>query len=422
MSNEMSSDGSLVAEKFGAKEFGAEKLGAEENAKPSVAALIVAAGTGSRVGDGIPKQYRPVGGIPLLRRTVSQFSSCPTISDILVVIGEGQDTLADAALLGLDKVATTPGGESRQASVQAGLEALSSKESEPAIVLIHDAARPFASVSLIENVAKTAGRVGGAVPVLKVMDALLCEEHDGSLSTGPERSQIRRAQTPQGFRFPEILAAHRTASSKTSALDDTEIASSAGMTVAAVSGEEQNFKITEPGDFARAEAYLAMQREIRIGFGYDVHRFQDGTAVRLCGVDIPHDRSLAGHSDADVALHAATDAILGAIAAGDIGSHFPPSDQRWAGADSARFLEHASAQVTEKDGSIQHLDITVICERPKIGPHRDAMRKRVAEILNLSPGRISVKATTTEKLGFTGRGEGIAAEAVATVSLPTDRG
>lgn len=395
------------------------------NLSAPTAAVIVAAGQGTRAGGGMPKQFRPVGGIPLLQRTARCLADHPEIDNLMVVVGEGQETLANEALIGIEKrMRIVIGGADRQASVRAGLEALSHIEPAPGIVLIHDAARPFVPHAVIDSVIAKAHEVGGAIPVLPITDALLATTDDHSLAPGPDRAGAMRAQTPQGFRFTAILEAHRAALSEPlgAAQDDTAIAARAGLPVHPVPGAEENFKLTAPGDFARAEAYLASLRETRVGFGYDVHRFTDGDTIKLCGVDIPHTRALAGHSDADVGLHAATDAILGAIGAGDIGAHFPPSDAKWKGADSTVFLNHAAALVGARGGEIIHLDITLVCERPKIGPHRDAMRRRVAACLGLSLGRVSIKATTTERLGFTGRGEGIAAEAVATLSVAREDG
>lgn len=369
------------------------------------AVLIVAAGKGERTGRPLPKQYEALAGRPMLRRTVEAFSGFP----VTVVIGPGQEAMHEAALpQGGPPVI---GGARRQDSVRLGLEALAADS--PDFVLIHDAARPLVSRPLIEAVIAALEKGAcGAAPMLPVADTLRRKE-DGAWKLVP-RDGLYRAQTPQGFRFNDILAAHR-AHAKADVTDDVEMAALAGIPVEAVMGEESNLKVTTEKDFSLAARLVS--GEPRTGMGYDAHRFSPGDHVWLCGVNIPHDRGLEGHSDADAGLHALTDAILGAIGAGDIGQHFPPSDERWRGAPSWKFLAHAASLVTQKGGRITHCDVTLICERPKIGPHRDAMRARIAEILGLELDRVSVKATTTEGMGYTGRQEGLAAQAVATVLL-----
>ena len=370
--------------------------------------LIVAAGKGERVGRAGPKQYELLAGQPMLRRTVEAFSGWP----VRVVIGPGQDALYREAM-GPDAPAPIIGGTRRQDSVRLGLEALASDP--PDFVLIHDAARPLVSRAVIERtIAALEGGAAGAVPMLAVADTLRRKEDDTWMTV--PREGLLRAQTPQGFRFAGILKAHRDHASA-DATDDVAIAGLAGLAVEAVAGEESNLKVTTEKDFTLAERLLA--GETRSAMGYDAHRFTQGDHVWLCGVKVPHDHGLEGHSDADAGLHALTDAVLGCISAGDIGQHFPPTDERWRGAPSWRFLDHANRLVKEKGGVILHCDVTLICERPKIGPHREAMRARIAEILSIDIDRVSVKATTTEGMGYTGRREGLAAQAVATVSLPS---
>jgi 2-C-methyl-D-erythritol 4-phosphate cytidylyltransferase/2-C-methyl-D-erythritol 2,4-cyclodiphosphate synthase len=380
-----------------------------------VAVLVVAAGKGERVGGAVPKQYAPLLGKPILRWTLEALGRQPNVSAIQVAIGPEQDALYAQAVEGLNVRAPIAGGATRQESVRLGLEALA--DALPEIVLIHDAARPLVSDRLVAAVIATleAG-ADAAVPLLPVADTL--KKHDGSAWNTVSREGLHRAQTPQGFRFAKILRAHRHYA-QTNVTDDMALAELAGLHIREVAGEEENLKITTPEDFARAETQLrARLGESRTGMGYDVHKFIAGDHVWLCGLNVAHDHALEGHSDADAGLHALTDAILGAIGEGDIGVHFPPSDERWRDAPSWKFLDHAASLVRSKGGAIVHCDVTIICERPKIGPHRDAMRARVAEILALDIARVSVKATTTEGLGFTGRQEGLAAQAVATVRLP----
>ena len=382
--------------------------------------VIVAAGRGSRYGDGLPKQYRTLAGQPVLRRTVKAVQGATDTA--VVVINAADRAVYDAAVAGLEGLMPpVVGGATRQASVLAGLEAL--VPAAPDAVLIHDAARPLVSAAVIDRV-KTAIENGatGAVAALPVNDTLK-REHDGTIAQTVARDGLWRAQTPQGFRFAAILAAHRAALDA-ALTDDAAVAERAGHRIALVQGDAANLKITTPEDMAEAERRLMTALgDIRVGHGVDVHAFGDaGKMLMLCGIAVPHECGLAGHSDADVGLHAAVDAILGAIGAEDIGAHFPPTDPTWAGADSTRFLTHAGDLVAKMGGAIAHLDITVVGERPKVGPHRQAMRAHIAAALNVDVARISVKATTTEKLGFLGRREGLAAHATATVRLPwTDR-
>jgi len=378
-------------------------------------ALIVAAGTGTRLGGEVPKQYLPLGGRAVLRHSVETFLQHPAISGVRAVISPEHRALYDGAVAGLPILPPVAGGVSRQDSVRNGLESLA--EMQPDRVLIHDAARPFLTGEIVDRTLAALDDGPGAVVAVPVTDTLK-RGHDGHVAGTVDRSALWRAQTPQAFRYADILAAHRRA--KGAAMtDDAAVAEAAGLPVKLVMGADDNFKITTADDLRRAERLMgAAAQEFRTGTGYDVHRFAAGDSVTICGVRVPHDQSLEGHSDADVGLHALTDAILGTIGAGDLGSHFPPGDPQWRGADSTRFLSHAAGLVAAKGGRIAHVDVTLICERPKIAPHRAAMVARIAAILGLDEGRVSVKATTTEGLGFTGRREGIAAQAVATIALP----
>jgi len=380
-----------------------------------VAVLVVAAGKGERVGGIVPKQYASLMGKPVLRWTLEALARQTDVTAIQVAIGPEQEALYADAVAGLNLRAPIVGGATRQESVRLGLEALA--DAVPDIVLIHDAARPLVSDRLIAAViASLEAGADAAVPLLPVADTL--KKHDGSAWNTVSRDGLHRAQTPQGFRFAKILRAHRHFAQR-NVTDDMALAELAGLHIREVAGEEENLKITTPEDFVRAEAQLrAKLGESRTGMGYDVHKFVAGDHVWLCGIKVAHDHALEGHSDADVGLHALTDAILGAIGEGDIGVHFPPSDERWRGAPSWKFLDHAASLVRRKGGAIVHCDVTLICERPKVGPHREAMRARIADILSLDIARVSVKATTTEGLGFAGRQEGLAAQAVATVRLP----
>jgi 2-C-methyl-D-erythritol 4-phosphate cytidylyltransferase/2-C-methyl-D-erythritol 2,4-cyclodiphosphate synthase len=376
-------------------------------------AIIVAAGAGLRAGGGVPKQYRAVAGQPLLRHAVERLLGHSAITGVSVVINPECRALYDAAMAGLTLPEPIAGGATRQESVLAGLESLAADP--PDIVLVHDAARAFVPDAVIDALvaAFADDDVDGACPALPQVDSLRRGE-EGRFSGSVDRDALWRVQTPQAFRTPAILAAHRAAAP--GATDEVAIALAAGLRVAITPGDERAFKVTEPADFAKAEVMTTFSS--RAASGFDVHKFGPGDHVWLCGVKVPHDHGLIGHSDADAGLHALTDALLGTIAAGDIGDHFPPSDERWRGAASDQFLAHAAHLVRERGGLIDHVDVTLICERPKVGPHREAMRARIAEILGLGIDRVSVKATTTEKLGFTGRQEGIAAQAMASVRLP----
>ena len=375
-----------------------------------VAGLIVAAGRGKRAGGGIPKQYRDLSGQTVLRRSVKALLAHNDVEAVQVVIHSDDVNEYENAVNGIEGVLPVCiGGAERHDSVLAGLTALNSLSSE--IVLIHDAARPLVSVNTIEEVINALDTHAGAFPALPVVDALW---RGGDTVDVPEaRDGLWRAQTPQGFRFGDILAAHESLTQPV--LDDVAVAHSAGLSVAITQGSEDNFKITNPEDFARAERILKDDMDIRTGNGFDVHKFGAGDHVTLCGIDIPHTHGLVGHSDADVAMHTVTDAIFGALCEGDIGQWFPPSDMQWKGATSDIFLAKAVERTAARGFTITHVDCTIICEMPKIGPHALAMRERMAQILGIDIERVSVKATTSEQLGFTGRGEGIAATATATL-------
>ena len=378
---------------------------------PRLAVLIVAAGKGERAGTEQPKQYEKLGGQSMLRRTVEAFHGF----SVTVVIGPGQEELAAQALQGLGVGAPVHGGATRQDSVRLGLAALA--DEPPDFVLIHDAARPLVSRKVIcDVVAALENGADGALPMIAANDTLRRRGDAGW--TLVARDGLYRAQTPQGFIYKKIAAAHQAHAGR-DVTDDVALAELAGMKVEMVEGEEKNIKVTRKEDFALAEALLGTSKagDWRTASGYDVHTFTAGDHIMLCGVKLDHDHGLEGHSDADVGLHAITDALLGTICEGDIGQHFPPTDDRWKGAASWQFLDHAASLVRGKGGVISHVDLTIICERPKIGPHRDAMRARIAQILKIEESRVSVKATTTEGLGFTGRREGIAAQAIATVRL-----
>lgn len=375
-------------------------------------ALIVAGGRGIRAGGGMPKQYRPLAGVPLLRRTVQRFAAHPRIDGVCVVIHPDDRALYDKAVAGLDLIDPVHGGATRQESCRNGLEALAVHA--PATVLIHDAARPFVDAGTIDRVIDALSDISpAAVAAVPVADTLKRADAAGRVLETVDREALWRAQTPQGFRYTAILAAHRAQAGQ-NRTDDAAVAEAAGMPVALTLGNTENTKVTTAEDFDHGERLLGAA-DLRTGTGFDVHPFAPGDHVMLCGVAVPHGQGLAGHSDSDVGLHALTDALLGTIADGDIGAHFPPGDPRWRGADSAVFLKHAADLVTAQGGTIRHVDLTLICEAPKVGPHREAMRARLAEILSLDIGRVSVKATTTDGLGFLGRHEGIAAQAAATV-------
>jgi 2-C-methyl-D-erythritol 4-phosphate cytidylyltransferase / 2-C-methyl-D-erythritol 2,4-cyclodiphosphate synthase len=384
-----------------------------------VAAVVVAAGRGIRAGGGAPKQYRDVRGAPVIRHALRLFIDHPEVDLVQPVIRPG-DALAFAeATAGLKLRAAAHGGATRQISVRSGLEAL--EKELPRIVLVHDAARPFTSAALISR-AIAAGGAGAAVPGLALTDTIKAVDADGRIVDTVDRSRLRAVQTPQAFLYDGLLAAHRRAfvAGRDDFTDDAALAEWAGVSVTVFEGEAGNMKLTTEEDFARVVAAdLAALADIRTATGYDVHSFVDGDHVWLGGVRIPYSRALSGHSDADVPLHALVDAILGALADGDIGAHFPPTDPQWRGAPSDKFLAFAVDRVKRRGGRIAHLDITIVCEAPRIGPHRDAMRARIAEIAGVGIDRVAVKATTNEKLGFIGRGEGIAAMATATIRLPT---
>src|SRR5215469_7698444 len=386
----------------------------------TVAAVIVAAGRGERAGANIPKQYRAIGDEPMIRTTLRAFLTHPRIDLVQPVINPNDRETYERAIVGLKNLLPpVAGGATRQASVRAGLEALADRQ--PGLVLIHDAARPFVSGILIDR-AISAGRASGAaVPGLALADTVKSIDDRAMVTETLDRSRLRTVQTPQAFSFDLIIQAHRRAAAaqRDSFTDDAALAEWAGQRVSVFEGEVDNLKVTSNADFTRAEmTRLAALSDIRTGNGFDVHAFVKGDHVMLGGIRIPHLRGVTGHSDADVALHALVDAILGALAEGDIGAHFPPSDPQWKGAASDRFLAFACARVRKRGGMIGHLDVTIVCEAPRIAPHRDAMRARIAEIASVAMERVAVKATTSEKLGFAGRGEGIFAMATATIRLP----
>lgn len=382
-------------------------------------ALVLAGGRGLRAGGGTPKQYRTISGEPLLRLTLKTFADHPRIDAVRAVIHPDDQPLFRRAAESLDILPPVHGGETRQESGYNGL--VSVEEFDPEFVLIQDAARPFTDAATIDRVIDALAESPAALAAMPLSDTIKRADAAGCVAGTVDREGLWRAQTPQGFRYRAILEAHRDLAGQ-SLTDDAAVAEAAGLPVALVKGSEDNIKVTTAEDFARAERIArgagAEAADLRVGFGYDVHRFEAGDHVVLCGVQIPHTAKLRGHSDADAGLHAITDAILGALADGDIGDHFPPGDARWRDADSSVFLEAAAEKVRARGGAIRHIDATLICETPKIGPHRDAMRTRVAKICGIDPGRVSVKATTTEGLGFAGREEGIAAQAVATLLLP----
>ena len=384
----------------------------------AVAAIVVAGGRGVRAGTELPKQYRMIRGVPVLRRSLLAFTSHPEIQLVQPVIHPDDERLFQAAADALPIRTPVNGGATRQASVFAGLEALAADA--PEIVLVHDAARPFASAALISR-AIAAGRAGAAIPGLPVSDTVKAVDASGRVVETLDRGRLRTVQTPQAFAYSALLAAHRKAraAGRDDFTDDAALAEWAGLAVTTFEGEAGNVKLTTNDDFTRAEAAkLAALSDVRTGFGFDVHQFGDGDHVTLGGVRIAHGQGLSGHSDADVVLHALVDAILGALADGDIGVHFPPTDPQWRGASSDRFFAFAVDRLRKRGGRVAHLDVTIVCEAPRIGPHRDAMRAKIAEIAGIPVERVGVKATTSEKMGFTGRGEGMAAFANATVRLP----
>jgi 2-C-methyl-D-erythritol 4-phosphate cytidylyltransferase/2-C-methyl-D-erythritol 2,4-cyclodiphosphate synthase len=372
---------------------------------PPFAAVIVAAGKGLRAGGPVPKQFAPWRGKPLVRHSAETFARLGA-TPIVVTIPDAADDVARGALAGISGVRLVPGGATRQQSVRLALEALAT--APPNRVFIHDAARPDLPRAVVERLANALDAHPAAIPVLPVVDSVIVAA-DGAMAAPANRDELRRVQTPQAFRFADILAAHRAWVGEVDAGDDAQVARAAGIEVVLVEGAERLHKLTFAADFRTNDAM------IRIGTGYDVHRLVAGEELWLCGVPIPHDKGLAGHSDADVGLHAVVDAILGACAQGDIGQHFPPSDPRWKGAASEKFIAHA-AELADKAGyRVGNVDVTLICEEPRIAPHREAMRRKLAALLGVDLTQVSVKATTTERLGFTGRGEGIAAQAVATL-------
>jgi 2-C-methyl-D-erythritol 4-phosphate cytidylyltransferase/2-C-methyl-D-erythritol 2,4-cyclodiphosphate synthase len=384
-----------------------------------LAAIIVAAGAGVRAGDGPAKQWRTIGGKPVLRWSVEALLAAGA-APVAVVIPAGDEAKTAECLTGLARWRATPGGARRFESVRAGLAALGEVEPDT-VVLVHDAARPFVTGRHVESLVAALADAEGAIPALPVADTLKRQD-DGALATVP-RDGLWRAQTPQAFRLAALSAAYAAWPAEAGEpTDDAAVIERAGGRVALAPGDPMLMKLTYPEDFAMAEALAgrtAAPLAARVGQGIDAHRFGPGEAVILCGVRIPHDQGLIGHSDADAGLHAVTDALYGAIGEGDIGDHFPPTDPRWKGVDSAVFLRHAVERVAARGGRIVNVDLTLICERPKIKPHRDAMRARLAELLRLEVERVSVKATTTEEMGFTGRREGLAAQAVASVLMPT---
>jgi 2-C-methyl-D-erythritol 4-phosphate cytidylyltransferase/2-C-methyl-D-erythritol 2,4-cyclodiphosphate synthase len=385
----------------------------------SVAAVIVAAGRGTRAGGDLPKQYRALAGEPVIRSSLSLFSWHGEIGAAQAVIHPDDVAAYESAAKGLKLMPPVFGGATRQASVRAGLEALSAYG--PDIVLVHDAARPFCSPSLVSRAIAACGDTGAAIPGLEVTDTIKTVDASSRVTGTLNRAALRSVQTPQAFAYPALLDAHRRAAAegRDDFTDDAALVEWAGLKVVAFAGEAGNTKLTTEDDFSRAEARrIASLADLRVGSGFDVHTFGDGDHIMLGGVRVPHDRGVVGHSDADVVLHAVVDAILGALADGDIGKHFPPSDMRWKGASSDQFLKFAADRVTQRGGRVAHIDVTIICEAPRVGPHRDAMRARIAEIAGIAVERVGVKATTSEKMGFTGRGEGIAAMATATVRLP----
>jgi 2-C-methyl-D-erythritol 4-phosphate cytidylyltransferase / 2-C-methyl-D-erythritol 2,4-cyclodiphosphate synthase len=399
---------------------------AEREMADTIAAVVVAGGRGLRAGGDVPKQYREIAGEPVIRPALAAFLAHPQIDAVQPVIHPEDHEIFRAATVGLKKpwglkklLAPVWGGATRQASVRAGLEAFAARA--PGIVLIHDAARPFLTEALIGRAIAAAKHSGAAVPAVAIADTVKKIDDTARVTETLDRSHLRMVQTPQAFVFDLIIAAHRRAAAagRDDFSDDAALAEWAGHSVSTFEGEAGNVKLTTNDDFARAEVLRqASLADVRTGNGFDVHAFADGDHVMLGGVRIPHTRGVTGHSDADVALHALVDAILGALAEGDIGAHFPPSDPQWKGASSDRFLAFACERVRARGGVIAHLDVTVVCEVPRVSPHRDAMRARIAAIAGIAVERVAVKATTSEKLGFTGRGEGLVAMATATVRLP----
>jgi 2-C-methyl-D-erythritol 4-phosphate cytidylyltransferase / 2-C-methyl-D-erythritol 2,4-cyclodiphosphate synthase len=385
-----------------------------------VAAVIVAGGRGERAGGAAPKQYRTLAGTPAIHTTLAAFCDHQQVDIVQPVIHPADESLFHAASVGLGKLLDpVAGGTTRQISVRSGLHALRSHA--PELVLIHDAARPFLTGGLIARAVEAGRRHGAAIPGLVIADTVKVVGEDASVTETLDRGRLRTVQTPQAFGFALIADAHRRAEAagRDDFTDDAALAEWAGYRVSVFEGEAGNVKLTTNQDFARAELMnAAALTDVRTGNGFDVHAFADGDHVMLGGVRIPHRRGVTGHSDADVALHALVDAILGALAEGDIGQHFPPSDPQWRGASSDRFLAFACERVRARGGVIGHLDVTIVCEAPRVSPYRDAMRARIAAIAGIAMERVAVKATTSETLGFTGRGEGLVAMATATLRLP----
>ncbi|MGI8526124.1 MAG: bifunctional 2-C-methyl-D-erythritol 4-phosphate cytidylyltransferase/2-C-methyl-D-erythritol 2,4-cyclodiphosphate synthase [Pseudolabrys sp.] len=384
-----------------------------------VAAVVVAAGRGTRAGGDLPKQFRLVGDAPMLRASLRLFAGHPEVGAVQPVIHRDDLARYRDAADGIAVLAPVFGGETRQGSVRAGLDALA--VNRPEIVLIHDAARPFVSRALVSLAIAAAKASGAAIPALVVTDTVKAVDAAGKITQTLDRGSLRLVQTPQAFAFAPLYDAHRRAAAAGRAdfTDDAALAEWAGLKVSVFEGEAGNTKLTTASDFAQAEATeFAALADVRTGSGIDVHAFGPGDYVTLGGVRIPHERALAGHSDADVVLHALVDAILGALADGDIGVHFPPSDPQWRGASSDRFVAFAIERLTKRGGRIAHLDLNIVCEAPRIGPHRDDMRARIAAMCGIAIERVAIKATTSEGLGFTGRGEGVAAFATATIRLP----
>ena len=378
-------------------------------ARPRIAALLVGGGTGSRFGTEVPKQFLCIAGAPVIRHAALRLAA---EVDWIQPVGEAGPIAA--ALAGIDYLPAVPGGATRQQSVLNGLEAL--VVVAPDVVLVHDAARPYVPAGTVGALLAALERAPGAIPAVPVADTLKRAGADGRILETVPRAGLYRAQTPQAFAFELLLALHRAAPADIT--DDAAVLEAAGHPVMLVPGDEQNIKLTYREDVVRLERALLGAMAPRVGLGYDVHVLTEGRKLMLCGIEVPHDRGLAGHSDADVGIHALCDAIYGALAEGDIGRHFPPSEAAWKDADSAHFLRHAASRIAARGGLLANVDVTLICERPKIAPHAERMIARLAEILAVEPGRVSVKATTTERLGFTGRMEGIAAQAAATVLLP----
>ncbi len=391
-------------------------------ATPRFTAILLAAGSGSRSGAAVPKQYRALAGASVLAHSARALLDHPLVDAVLLMVAPGGEAAARAALGDLaDRLRIAEGGETRRVSVRNALELLAGEAPDhiPSHILVHDSARPGLSAPVIDRLAAAlADGAGAAMPVLPVVDTLVSAE-EAAAGDVVDRAALRRVQTPQAFAFDVLLAAHRQWAGADEPTDDAQMARTLGHAVRLVEGDPALEKITLPGDHERMEHLFAANLVSRTGLGFDVHRLEPGAELWLAGVHIPHSHGLAGHSDADVAIHALVDALLGALAEGDIGSHFPPSDPQWRGAPSERFLAFAVERVAARGGIIDHVDVTIICEAPRIGPHRDAMRARLAAIMALPLDRVSLKATTTERLGLTGRGEGIAAQAVASVRLPS---